>query len=65
MKWESVEFRANDAPGVRLSVSEAGVTADWGVKERVFTPTQARLLADQLRLAASEAEARGAQDWMT
>lgn len=62
-KWESVEWRPV-GEGVKLTATEAGVIAVWGGTDRTLTPSQARSLAEQLTLAASAAELRGAKDWM-
>lgn len=68
--WTALEYRGFgkdgiDRPGTELSADKEGILFTFrpGVS-RVFSPTQARMLASNLTTAADEAEKRGAQDWM-
>lgn len=63
--WISEEYRGTGLEtGIQIEATQDGIRCNWKSETRVLNPGEARQLSDILRLAAVEAEARGAQDVM-
>lgn len=62
-EWTAEEYRPN-GDGAVIKADVDGVFLNLKHMARMFTPTQARMIAENLVRGAAEAEARGAKDWM-